>query len=395
MRSRRNGRLNVRRIRMQLIALFSIALFFGAQRSALQAMPPCSERPTVLGSPWVDTDFWCIERVIEVTDAGEFAFTALAAAPDGTLYAARPLSGELYALTDADGDGLPDQAQRAAQGLTLPNGLAYHDGALYISGGPHIYRLYDDEVITLVDDLPAGPGFWTGGLDIGPDGRLYVGIGAPCDLCEPGADRGLILSFALDGSARRVIAEGLRYPADVAWYAEALWTVDTAPDALPEHARFDELNRVTPGSHFGWPYCIGPDHQPGLPGAGFDCSRAQPPDLTFPTHSMPLALAAYTSDTLPTLQNTLLVALGGSYNSVHLQGYRVVAVRFDAAGRPDDYVDVVPRIAETTHFDMTPEQINYLGNGFWPHRPYGLAVSPEGWLYISVGGGRIYALRPR
>ncbi len=84
-----------------------------------------------------------MEEVINDPTLGELAFTALAAAPDGTLYAARPLAGEVWALADTNGDFLPDTPHLVADGLTLPNGLDYHDGALYISGGSHVYRLQD------------------------------------------------------------------------------------------------------------------------------------------------------------------------------------------------------------------------------------------------------------
>src|SRR5690606_5061741 len=136
---------------------------------------------------------------------GEFAFTALAAAPDGTLYAARPFQGQVIALTDTDGDFLPETPHVAAEGLILPNALAYADGALYITGGPNLYVLRDGELTTLVDDLPTGE-FWTGGIAV-LDDRVYVGIGAPCDFCESvNPEQGAVLSFALDGSDRQLVA---------------------------------------------------------------------------------------------------------------------------------------------------------------------------------------------
>lgn len=378
-----------------IIGLWLGLLLMGSAQLTAQTLPPCGDRPTVLGLPWVDNSRWCVERVYFDDSVGEMAFTALAAAPDGTLYVARPYAGEIYALTDSDADGLPDQPQRVASGLTLPNGLAYYAGALYISGGPNLYRFQDDVVETLVDDLPYGPGFWTGGLDIGPDERLYVGIGAPCDYCVPGEDRSLLLSFALDGTDRQIVAKGLRQPSAVAWHLNALWTVDTARDGLGDSPNLDELNRVEPGVHFGWPYCIGAENQPDWPGVDFACENATPPVLALPTHSTPLAMVSYPGDALAELQDTLIIALGGAYNSVYLQGYMVIAVRFDAQDQPLDYQVLVPSVNPNSHVRAFQTQtINYYKFGLWPHKPYGLAVSPEGWLYLSVGGGKIYALRP-
>jgi len=146
----------------------------------------------------------CLEEVINDPGAGQLAFTALAPAPDGTLYAARPLTGEVVALTDSDGDHLPDTPSVVAEGLTLPNGLAYHDGALYISGGSHIYRLHGSQLETLVDDLPSGGGFWTGGIAVAD--RIYVARRA-CDFLRsrrPG--RGAIPELR----ARRQRSPGVR-----------------------------------------------------------------------------------------------------------------------------------------------------------------------------------------
>src|SRR5512145_787252 len=90
---------------------------------AAQALLPCADRPTLTDPPWVNAALWCVERLVTGDSSAELAFTALAAAPDGTLYAARPLTGQVLALRDTDGDELPDTPHVVADGLTLPNGL--------------------------------------------------------------------------------------------------------------------------------------------------------------------------------------------------------------------------------------------------------------------------------
>ncbi|NWG15725.1 MAG: PQQ-dependent sugar dehydrogenase [Chloroflexi bacterium] len=376
-----------------LVLLLMLAL---AGTVGAQDLPPCLQRPTFVDPPQVNGVLWCLEEVIRDESAGELAFTALAAAPDGTLYAARPLYGQVLALTDGDGDGLPEAARLAAEGLTLPNGLAYYDGALYIAGGAFIYRLAGDAVEVLVDDLPSGAGFWTGGLTVGPDERLYVATGGPCDYCLPDDPaRGAILSFGLDGGDRRIVATGLRQPGDVAFLNGALWTTDTARSGLAGVADLDELNRVTPGAFFGWPYCVGPDNRPDWPG-DFDCAAAARPALAFPTHSTPVGLAAYTGEPFSNIAQTLLVVLNGSYNRAALAGFALAVVRFDEAGDPTGYEVILPEQADKNNPPgLTLQDLQYRGSGLWPRRPLDVTVSAEGWIYLSVDGGRILALRPR
>ena len=304
------------------------------------------------------------------------------------MYAARPLTGEVVALTDSDGDHLPDTQSVVAEGLTLPNGLAYHDGALYISGGSHIYRLHGSQLETLVDDLPSGGGFWTGGIAVAD--RIYVATGAPCDFCVPDDPaRGAILSFALDGSDRQVVATGLRAPADLAFLDGVLYVVDSARDGLFDTPDLDEVNRVTRGANFGFPYCVGRDNTPDLP--GFDCAGATPPVVALPTASTPLGIAGYRGDAIPSLNGKLLLVLYGSFNRLDLRGYYVASADPTTGSltalmpaRPDD----------TPGTDFTVQQMSYRGSGFFPQRPLDVAVTEAGWVYISIGGGRILALRP-
>lgn len=363
---------------MRYLLLLLLPLLFQAND-----LPSCFQRPGYVGNPWVDGTRYCLEDVLIDDSGGELSYSALAFAPDGTLYATRPLHGEVYALTDSDGDALPDTPRRVADGLTLPNGLTFHDGALYISGGPFIHRLRDDELTVLVNDLPGVGGFWTGDVVIGQDERLYVATGAACVNCASSTpERGAILSYALDGSDRQIVATGLRQPVGLAFRDGQLWTVDTAPDALGDTPDLDELNRVTPGVDFGWPGCV----------TG-ECDGVQAPALTFPTHSHPRGMAAYAGDTLVDLDGALIVVLGGSFNRVDLRGYAVMAVAFDDNGNPTSYRALIPQYTEGGAAYSTP-MLNLRTSGFWPRRPLDVAVSPQGWLFVSVEGGRIVTLRP-
>ncbi len=358
-------------------------------------LPKCQDRPTWVDPPWVNGFDWCLERFVNDPSAGELGYTALAAAPDGTLYAARPYAGQILALTDQNGDGLPETPAVVADGLMLPNGLAFYHDALYISGGTYIYRLIKEELQTLVDDVPWGAGFWTGGLTVGPDERIYVAIGASCDYCEQAdSARGAIWSYALDGSDPQQVSIGLRQPADVVFRGDTLWTLDSARDGLDE-PDLDEVNRVSPGAHFGWPYCVGADNHADLSPGAFDCTNATAPALALPTHSTPIRLTTYAYDIFPAIQDALLVVLHGSYNQSDLQGYALAAVLFDDNGRPDNYRVIIPeQTIFPSEYVYSLSELQYQESGLWPRRPIDVTVSREGWIYFSIGSGQIFALRP-
>jgi glucose/arabinose dehydrogenase len=391
-----------------MLRLFGLlCLLWAISPISAQSLPPCDQRPGWRFAPRVNAPWWCFEEVIAEKNAGELAFTALAFAPDGRLFAARPLHGQVLMLRDTDGDFLPDSPQIIADNLTLPNALVYHNSALYIAGGQHLYRLPDAGTLEiLVDDLPSGTGFWTGGLAIGADERLYVGIGAPCDDCLwENPERGAILSFALDGSDKQLVAQGLRQPAGLAFYQGALWVTDTARYDLAATPALDELNQVTAGAHFGFPHCIGYLNTPDIGSENFDCAQATAPVLALATHSTPLAMVEYHGAAFPFMQDKLIVVLGGSFHRSDVRGYEIIAVDpraefirieplvpFDAATTPGfTYTEIYE--PEKGYANEYTSFLNRRGAGFWAHRLYSVAISPEGWLYFSVGGGRIVALR--
>jgi glucose/arabinose dehydrogenase len=369
------------------LALFMAALPAFAQEDVPGLETPCFWRETDLSQPWIGPDIPCLEEVIHDPSLGELAFTALAVSPDNTLYAARPLAGQVLALDDSNDDYLPDTPHVVAEGLTLPNGLAYQDDTLYIAGGTHIYRLRNGALETLVHDLPTGGGFWTGGVAVGEDERLYVATGAPCDFCSyDGEGRGAVLSFNLDGGDRQIVATGLHQPADLTFHNGDLYVLDSARDGLFDTPDLDEINRVQPGAFFGFPFCVGVDNAPDIP--GFDCADAVSPIAALPTASTPLGIASYASETIPALRGKLLVTLGGSYNEIELRGYALAALT------PEDGTWRVIMPADNNNV-YTVEQMNYRGSGLWPHRPLDVTVNAWGWIYISVGGGRILAFRPQ
>jgi glucose/arabinose dehydrogenase len=371
-----------------------------------QELPRCSERPLIAELPRVEPRLWCLERAIFGHEAGELAFTAIEFAPDGALYATRPLTGELYVMRDTDEDSLPDSPTVVATGMRFPNGLIYAENALYIIGDGHIYRFADDILETIVDDLPGGRGFMASGITY-HDGWLYIGVPMPCDFCAPEDElHGTVVRLALNGSQREVMARGLRYPAGLTVWDGTLWVTDTGRDNARDILGADELNRIELNSdtipHFGFPYCEGMANVSNLPG-DFDCASVSMPTISLYTHSTPLALQPYFGDAFRFLRGDLLLVLGGSVNNADIRGYQVAYLEIEQ----DHFVietvlphdtsiaggDRVSISSESIYRPISASYLNVKGAGVWPHRIFDVAVSPEGWIYISVGGGQIFVLR--
>ena len=392
------------------VSLASFVLL-GCVTSVIKAqqpeLPRCGDHPTVIHSEFYADSFrWCPESIVHDRQIEPLSFTALAIGADETLYATRPLSGQVVEIRDSDGDELPDTMETFAKGLTHPNGLHYHDGYLYVAGGSHIYRITEEgEVETLVEDLPTGTGFWTGGIVVGDDERLYVAVGAPCDNCEfDEPERGAILSMNLDGSDRQVVATGFRQPADLAFFRSQLWTLDSAP-RQENRVALDELNRVEAGGWYGFPYCLGAG-APNIKSETIDCAESVLPTMLFGSGAVPSSLAAYPHDTLPGTKETLVVVLSGDPTQVDFVGFKVIMISFDEANQPLGATILIPYVREGGRQAYKPylgdglywEKFIHLseqGFGFYPQQPLAVAINARGWIYISMTGGRIIALRPR
>ena len=366
----------------------------------------CVERPTVIQEGlYVDHLRWCVEGIVNDPTIEPMAFTAMEVTPDGTLYATRPLTGQVMVIYDTTNDFFPDTMETFATGLTLPNGLAYHDEILYVSGGANIYGIDADGIVeTIVDDLPAGEGFWTGGITIGEDERLYVAIGAPCDNCEfDDSARGLILSMELDGSDRQTVATGFRNPADLEFYRGELWALDTSPRGYDDGA-LDELNLIEDGGWYGFPYCLGNDSV-NLPSAERTCEDMIRPHILFGSSATPRSLVAFPYDVLPGTEDTLLVVLSGEPTQVDFNGYKVVMINFDVNNQPLGLTLLIPfrKDSQKQAFEPYTNEgyrarhivtLSEQGWGIYPQQPLAVAVSPRGWIYLSITGGQIIALRP-
>lgn len=268
---------------------------------------------------------------------------SLALGPKGVVFASNRDDGDkVYALVDANGDHRVDAVKVVASGLDTPNGIAYRDGALFIAEIGRLLRidgidgkLDNPPKPTLVtDQLPKEK--WHGWryIKFGPDGWLYIPIGAPCNLCERDDPRfASIARMKPDGTGLEVFASGVRNSVGFDWHPQTkeLWFTDNGRDELGDDKPGDELNRASKaGLHFGFPYC----HQGNLIdpsfGSGKSCASYEPPARVLGAHVAALGVRFYTGKMFPEkYRNAAIVAEHGSWNRARKDGYRVMVAQLD------------------------------------------------------------------
>jgi len=271
----------------------------------------------------------------------------MARSPSGVLYVGSRTAGNVYAVVDEDGDFRADRVVTIASGLEMPNGVAFRDGSLYVAEVSRILRFdgIDDHLddppkpVVVRDDFPTDRHHGWKYIAFGPDGKLYVPVGAPCNICDPeNPIYATITRMDPDGSNREIFAEGIRNTVGFAWHPETnvLWFTDNGRDNLGNDRPPDELNRAPrKGMHFGYPYCHGgdiPDPEFGSPGT---CAKYTPPVQKLGPHVASLGPLFYTGDMFPAeYKNQIFIAEHGSWNRDIPIGYRVTLVRL--AGEGDD-----------------------------------------------------------
>jgi len=273
----------------------------------------------------------------------------MARGTDGTIFVGSRSTGNVYALRDNDGDFVAEKRYIVAKGLNNPNGVAFRDGALYVAEINRILRF--DGIESRLDDPPRpiaiNDAFPSDGhhgwkyIAFGPDGFLYVPVGAPCNVCKRGDERfGTIMRMRPDGSALEIYASGVRNSVGFDWQPDTgiLFFTDNGRDMLGDDLPPDELNAAPEkGIHFGFPYC----HAGIIPDPEFGkmrpCSAFAPPALALGPHVAALGMRFYTGKQFPAhYRNQLFIAEHGSWNRSVPIGYRVTLVRFDAK-RPVSY----------------------------------------------------------
>jgi len=306
---------------------------------------------------------------------------SLALGDNGVVFAGSGVSGKVYALQDKDNDGRAETRDVIADGLTMPNGVAFKEGALYVAEISRIVRF--DEIqqhlknppkpVTVYDKLPTDRHHGWKYLRVGPDGKLYTAVGAPCNICEP--DKPIYASLVrvnTDGSDFEIIARGIRNTVGFDWQpgTGALFFSDNGRDYLGDDLPPEELNRWSQvGEHFGYPYCHGGEVIDPEYGNGKHCADYTPPAWKFKAHIAPLGIRFYRGAQFPArYHNQLFVAQHGSWNRSEPDGYRVALVRFKDGKAISDEVFIDGW--------LTKDQ-DVLG------RPVDILTLPDGSLLIS------------
>ncbi|MEL6131748.1 MAG: sorbosone dehydrogenase family protein [Bacteroidota bacterium] len=258
---------------------------------------------------------------------------------EGTLFVGTRSEGKVYALRDEDGDFKADKLYTLAADLEMPNGVAFYEGALYVAGVDRIWRLKDIEsklenppaLEVVTDVLPDKK--WHGWkyIQFGPDQKLYVPVGAPCNVCEEeNTQFATIMRMNPDGSELEVFASGIRNSVGFDWHPQTqeLWFTNNGRDMLGEDIPSDELNRAyVQGLHFGFPYC----HQGDIldPKFGEDriCEDFEAPVQKLGPHVAALGMKFYDGKMFPsTYQSSIFIAEHGSWNRKEPSGYRITRV---------------------------------------------------------------------
>ena len=313
---------------------------------------------------------------------------AMALGDNGTLFVGSRRAGNVYALVDRDGDQRADERFLVDSGLNLPSGVAFRDGALYVGAVSRILRYdglegrLDDppDPAVVTDTLPRDTHHGWKYLAFGPDGKLYVPVGAPCNVCESPEPYATILRMDADGGNREVFARGVRNSVGFAFHPDTgeLWFTDNGRDHLGDNAPPCELNRAASADlHFGYPYCHAGVIEDPTFGRVRGCEGFTPPAQPLGPHVAPLGMAFYDGAMFPDdYRGDIFIAEHGSWNRSRRIGYRVTRVALDDAGNAVDYSPFVSGWLQ--------------GQQYWG-RPSDVLVMPDGALLISDDqAGAIY-----
>ncbi len=269
----------------------------------------------------------------------------LARGGPGIVYVGTRSVGAVYAVVDEDGDMHADRVHTIAIGLYMPSGVAYRDGTLYVAEVNRILAFdeIDQNLSTppkpriVFDQLPRDSHHGWKFIEFGPDGGLYIPVGAPCNVCNVDDPYGTILRVNVDDGGMEIVARGIRNSVGFAWHPRTreLWFTDNGRDMMGDDIPPGELNRVTEfGQHFGFPYVHGGEVLDPIYGKDVALDDYVKPALKLGAHVAPLGPLFYTGNQFPhEYQGDLLVAEHGSWNRSRKSGYRIMRTRFDPSGK--------------------------------------------------------------
>ncbi|MBX3080377.1 MAG: sorbosone dehydrogenase family protein [Anaerolineae bacterium] len=325
---------------------------------------------------------------IEVYASGIPNARSMTFGANGTLFVGSRSAGKVYAVTGGLG---ATKVSVIASGLNQPNGVAFRDGALYVAEQTRVIRFDNIEAnlakpprpVVVNANFPSQSLHGWKFIKFGPDGKLYVPVGAPCNICQMNLNvYGTIMRMNPDGSGLEVYATGIRNTVGFDWNPStgALWFTDNGIDTLGDDIPPDELNQAAQaGMNFGFPFCHGGVIVDRQFGAGHTCTEFTPPVQALGAHVAALGMRFYTGSMFPVeYQNQIFIAEHGSESRSVPDGYRVTLVRLDGSGRAVSYESFAEGWLQ--------------GNTAWG-RPVDVQVMADGSLLVSDDrAGAIYRI---
>jgi len=376
----------------------SFSLFSPFILSFILALSACSEKPTSASSP-IDENVEQASSLkptpkksidfIDLPDGFSMHVYAdsvknarqMALGDKGTLFVGSRSAGNVYALVDSNQDNVIDETHVIASGLAMPSGIVFKNGSLYVGAISKILRFDDIEnnlqtpptAIVVSDAFPSDEHHGWKYLGIGPDNKMYVPVGAPCNICDEDG-YAEIKRMNLDGSEIETFAKGVRNSVGFDWHPnnKELWFTDNGRDWLGNDSPDCELNHAPQaGMHFGYPYCHADDVVDPEFGGGKSCADFVKPQVKLGPHVAPLGMKFYTGKMFPgEYKNNAFITEHGSWNRDEKIGYRIKRVELDAQGN----------VAKQTVFAkgwLSDDKKEVSG------RPNDVLVMPDGSLLVS------------
>lgn len=318
----------------------------------------------------------------------------MALGADGTVFVGSRQAGAVYAVVDENRDGTADRVHTIATGLAQPSGVAFHDGSLYVAAVSRILRYDGIEArltdpptpVVVTDDYPTEGHHGWKFIAFGPDGWLYVPVGAPCNTCDS-RDRdpefATVTRIKPDGTGREIWAHGVRNSVGFDWHptTKTLFITGNGSDNMGDDVPPDVLNHAPkPGLDFGYPYCHAGDIPDPRFGRVRPCSDFEPPARKLGPHVAAIGARFYTGTQFPPgYRNQLFIAEHGSWNRSTPIGYRVTLVTMDEQANVQDYKVFAEGWLQ--------------GNDAWG-RPADVQPMPDGSLLVSDDkAGVLYRIR--
>lgn len=379
---------------MRIFTLFCILLLIAGCSSSNQKSKSPETNLTDLSLGFLQTPKGFV--VNEFSDQVPGA-RQLAVSPSGIIYVGTRKTGEsgkVYAVVDYDNDFKADTVYTIISGLRMPNGVAFKDGDLYVAEVSKIWKFENIEndlknppkPILIIDDYPTETSHGWKYIAFGPDEKLYVPVGAPCNVCDNEEENPLYATLTRinsDGSNREIVAHGIRNTVGFTWHPESqnLWFTDNGRDWLGDNIPSCELNEITEdGQHFGFPFLHASsvwDPEFGELGKERENEFKKPIQELGP-HVAPLGLLFYTGEMFPSkYKNQAFIAEHGSWNRSEKIGYRITLVSFDDDGNAISYQPFI------SGFLQSEEEIR--------GRPVSIIQLDDGSLLISDDyAGKIY-----